>query len=111
MLHPYLAHAFAIDTQNAAVQPFDHADGIGVRYLLIRSGRVTTFAQMLFGSETFTEPGFEEMGFAMQPGGGLDYRVWAGAGLRIQGDFRLSRQGDATVKDWRRFVGGVYRIN
>jgi hypothetical protein len=84
---------------------------IGARYLLSRTGRLTTFAQALLGSERFTEPGFEESGFAFQPGGGLDYILAAGAGVRVQGDFRMSKQGNATFKDWRFFVGGVYSFS
>jgi opacity protein-like surface antigen len=81
---------------------------VGARYLFARSGRLTAFGQALVGVERFTEPGFEESGFAFQPGAGLDYDVAAGVGVRVQGDYRLSRQGEATFKDWRFFVGGVY---
>jgi hypothetical protein len=84
---------------------------VGARYLLSRSSRLTTFAQALFGVERFTEPGFEESGFAFQPGGGVDFLIGAGAGVRAQGDFRMSKQGEATFKDWRFFVGGVYAFN
>lgn len=84
---------------------------VGGRYLLTRSRRLTTFAQTLVGSERFTEPGFEESGFAFQPGAGADFIILAGAGVRAQVDFRMSRQGEATFKDWRLFLGGVYHLN
>jgi hypothetical protein len=81
---------------------------IGARYLLSRSSRLTTFAQALFGTRRFIEPGFEASGFSFQAGGGVDFLLWKGAGVRAQADYRRSTEGNATFKDWRLFFGGVY---
>ena len=81
---------------------------VGARYLLSRSSRVTTFAQGLFGTRRFIEPGFEESGLSIQVGGGVDLELGKGAGVRAQADYRRSKEGDATFKDWRLFLGGVY---
>ncbi len=79
----------------------------GARYDITESGWLRTYGQVLFGRETFTEPGFTEHGFAIQPGGGIDVYVWHGIGGRLQVDYRITDYDEARFKDWRVFFGGV----
>lgn len=79
----------------------------GVRYDLLHSRRLRAYGQVLFGRETFSEPGLTEDGFAIQPGGGLDVYVWRGLGARAQVDYRSTDYDGARYRDWRMFLGGV----
>ena len=82
----------------------------GGRYALTRSARMTTFAQALVGIERFSEPGFTESGFAVQPGAGVDLKIGSRVFLRAQGDYRMSRPNGDTFHDARVFIGiGVGR--
>lgn len=80
----------------------------GVRYDITSSRWLRTYAQTLFGRETFSEPGFTEHGFAIQPGGGVDVYFWKGVGARVQVDYRITDYDEARFKDWRVFGGGVF---
>lgn len=80
----------------------------GPRYDITSSRWLRTFGQVLFGRETFTEPGFSEQGFAIQPGGGVDVYAWRGIGARVQVDYRITDYDEARFKDWRVFFGGVF---
>jgi len=82
----------------------------GPRYDITSSRWLRTYGQVLFGRETFTEPGFTEKGFAIQPGGGVDVYAWRGVGARFQVDYRLADYDGARFKDWRVFAGGVVAI-
>ena len=55
----------------------------GVRYDITSSRWLRTYGQVLFGRETFREPGFTEDGFAIQPGGVAYVYVWKGLGARV----------------------------
>jgi hypothetical protein len=81
---------------------------VGPRYDILPTPWLRAFGHVLFGRETFTEPGFTEDGFAIQPGGGVDVYAWRGAGARVQVDYRTTDYDGARFKDWRVFVGGVY---
>jgi len=82
----------------------------GPRYDITSSRWLRTYGQVLFGRETFTEPGFSERGLAIQPGGGVDVYVWRGIGARFQIDYRITDYDEARFKDWRVFFGGVVAI-
>jgi len=82
----------------------------GPRYDITSSRWLRTYGQVLFGRETFTEPGFSERGFAIQPGGGVDVYAWRGIGARFQVDYRITDYDEARFKDWRVFFGGVVAI-
>jgi hypothetical protein len=79
----------------------------GVRYDLVNARRLRAYGQVLFGRETFSEPGFTEDGFAIQPGGGVDVYVWRGLGVRAQVDYRSTDYDGARYSAWRVFLGGV----
>ena len=82
----------------------------GVRFELVRRSRLALFAQGLAGYERFWEPGLVDSGFAFQPGAGLDLRLWSQFFVRVQGDYRMSRQGGATLNDVRVLVGAGVAI-
>ena len=79
-------------------------------------GRAAPFAQVLAGLEHFSEPGFAQTGFAVQPGGGIDVAVTGRLALRGQVDYRWVRVGAgsgapaATFKEWRVGIGVVLGI-
>jgi hypothetical protein len=77
------------------------------------TGRLTGFVQFLAGLERFSEPGFQQNGFALQPGGGVDVPITGRASLRGQADYRIVRVGGnpgrsgGTFKELRASVGIV----
>ena len=77
----------------------------GARYALFKNNRITLFAQTLAGFERFSEPGFSEIGPAVQPGGGLDLYVSPTVFIRVQGDYRWSQANDATYHAYRIVAG------
>lgn len=83
---------------------------VGARYDIARTRWLVPYAQVLFGREEFSEPGFVETGFATQIGGGVDAFVWKGIGGRAQVDYRITDYDGAKFKDWRVFLGGVVAI-
>ena len=82
----------------------------GAKFGVLRSARMALFAQALVGVERFSEPGFNESGLAVQPGGGLDWAMGARWFVRVQGDYRMSRQTGGTFNSIRVAVGGGVRI-
>jgi hypothetical protein len=68
----------------------------GGRFDIIRSARWAVFAIAQAGMERFAEPGFSEWGFAFQPGGGIDMRLWSRIIARAQGDYRMVQAGGST---------------
>ncbi len=82
----------------------------GARVALAGSRRLTVFAQALVGMERFSEPGFSESGVAVQPGAGLDVGIWSRLGARVQGDYRIASEGDATYRELRFSVGAVVTL-
>lgn len=87
-----------------------HAFLGGARFTVARSSRLTIFAQGLVGIERFAEPGFNESGIAVQPGGGVDLSLFKSVGVRVQGDYRIARQGDTNFKEARVVVGAVLAV-
>ena len=82
----------------------------GAKFGLVRSARMTLFAQALIGVERFSEPGFVESGLAIQPGAGMDWTMGSRYVLRAQADYRLSRQTGGTFNEVRAFLGAGVRI-
>lgn len=82
----------------------------GARVGILRTSRLALFGQVLGGVERFSEPGFVESGPALQTGAGLDVSIWSRLGVRVQGDWRLSRQNDTTYKEVRAAVGLTFRL-
>lgn len=82
----------------------------GARIALTRSSRFATFAQLLAGVERFSEPGFDESGAAVEPGAGLDVRLWSRLGARVQAGLRFANQGDTTYREARVLVGAVFDL-
>ncbi len=82
----------------------------GVTVGLVTTGRTTIFGQALVGLERFSEPGLTESGLAVQPGAGLDWALSPRYFLRVQGDYRMSRQTGGTFNELRFAVGGGIRI-
>jgi len=82
----------------------------GVRMNVWRASRVALFAQALAGIERFSEPGFDESGPAIQPGGGVDIAIWSRLGARTQLDWRFSQQNGASYQALRLAVGVVFRL-
>jgi hypothetical protein len=82
----------------------------GARFAIMTSPQMTLFGQGLVGLERFSEPGFSESGLALQPGAGVDWRMWSRYFLRVQADYRMSRQTGGTFKEVRALIGGGARI-
>jgi hypothetical protein len=82
----------------------------GVRIQIAEMGRLRIFADGLLGMERFTEPGFDESGFAWQTGGGIDFRFWRQLGVRVQTDFRFAYEEDTTFKEFILNSGAVLRF-
>ncbi len=79
----------------------------GARVSLFRASRLGIFGQALAGVERFSEPGFEESGFAFQPGAGVDLHLWKAVAVRGQVDYRTARQNGATYREVRLAAGAV----
>ena len=82
----------------------------GAHVPLIHAGRLRAYASALAGVERFSEPGFNESGFAFQPGAGLDIRLWQALGARVQADYRIAWQDTGTYKDVRVIAGAAIRL-
>ena len=73
-------------------------------------------AQGLAGVEHYSEPGFAEIGLAVQPGGGVDVALIRRLAFRVQLDFRFVRAGAKsefparTFKEWRLGAGAAIAI-
>jgi hypothetical protein len=78
----------------------------GVRISILRFSHAVVYGQTLVGVEMFREPGFEESGLAIQPGAGIDWRVWKQAFIRGQVDYRWAQQTAGNFNELRFFVGG-----
>jgi hypothetical protein len=76
-----------------------------------RRGSMAPFVQTLAGVEHFSETGFTETGFSIQPGGGLDAWLTDRLAIRGQADYRWVRVGAGaglpanTVNEWRIGIG------
>ncbi|HEV3485535.1 MAG TPA: outer membrane beta-barrel protein [Vicinamibacterales bacterium] len=74
------------------------------------AGTMAPFAQVLAGmaraSASYLGESEDATEFAIQPGGGVDFRVTERFGLRVQGDYRIIT-GDETTNEFRFAVGGV----
>jgi len=103
---------FGVNSRDNVVGEWQRLLGIlgGAKFALVRSARMALFAQALAGVERFSEPGFVESGLAIQPGAGLDWAMGSRCFLRVQGDYRLSRQTGGTFNNVRVAVGGGVRI-
>jgi hypothetical protein len=77
----------------------------GARVRLFRLGMVRVFAQGLAGVERFSEPGFSEHGFAVQPGGGADIPLTHRLDVRVQGDYRAAHQEGVWIHEGRFGIG------
>ena len=86
---------------------------VGARIDIVRTRWFTPFAHVLFGQETFEEPGFSETGFAIQPGGGVDVALWKGLGIRAQGDYRFVEYDgdDGRYRNARAFLGVLVKLH
>lgn len=82
----------------------------GARYIVWRNSRLAAFGQAQFGVERFSEPGFDESGFAMQPGGGVDVRMMSSLAVRVQADYRFSTQNQVDYREVRLAVGAVFNL-
>jgi len=78
----------------------------GVRFSLGTTGSVIPFVQGLIGLEHYSEPGFSENGFGVQPGVGVDWFFLPAWAVRAQGDYRWVRANGDTFNEIR-FVTGV----
>jgi hypothetical protein len=83
----------------------------GARYVFWRTPRFAAFGHAVFGVEQFSEPGFDEWGPAIQPGGGLDVGLTPRFSVRVQSDYRFSTQADANYREVRWSVGGVFNLH
>lgn len=74
------------------------------------SGSMVPFAQVLAGvaraKVSFLGESEDGSDFAIQPGGGVDFRVTERFGVRVQGDYRIIT-GEESVNEFRFAVGGV----
>ena len=74
------------------------------------------FVQGLTGVEHYSEPGFAEIGWSVQPGGGVDVALTRRLALRVQLDFRVVRAGAKsefparTFKEWCLGIGAAIAI-
>jgi hypothetical protein len=66
----------------------------GIRYDVIRVGKMDVFAQGLVGWENFRVTGFSDHGFAVQPGGGIDVPIGGSIKGRAQADYRYAHYTD-----------------
>ena len=82
----------------------------GVRFSFQRSAGLVPFGQLLAGLEQYSEPGFSEHGFALQPGGGVELPISSGLSARAQVDFRLAEEQGQTFKEFRIGGGIVIRV-
>lgn len=78
--------------------------------LRTESGKAVPFAQVLAGmargSYSFLGESDDSTEFAVQPGGGVDFRVTDRFGVRVQGDYRIIG-GEESTNEFRFSVGGV----
>ena len=85
----------------------------GPRLSAWRSGRLSTFGQVLVGDARVRGSVFGETGsttvLALQPGGGVDVRLTDLLGVRIAGDYRRLLAEGADEKEFRFVVGAVLR--
>jgi len=74
------------------------------------AGTMVPFAQVLAGvaraNVSWLGEDDDATEFAMQPGGGVDFRLTERFGLRVQGDYRIIT-GEETANEFRFAVGGV----
>jgi opacity protein-like surface antigen len=86
----------------------------GPRFRLGHAGRVSPFAQVLFGvaRATTTVVGISETArdFAYQPGAGIDVALRPHLAARLAGDYRLIRAEGQTSKESRVVVAAVIGI-
>lgn len=82
----------------------------GARWMIVETPRAAIFAEGAIGAERFSEPGFHETGLAIQPAGGVDWRVWRRVSARATAGYRLTRVDDATFKAARVTVGAAVRF-
>jgi len=80
----------------------------GARFSFHRSAGFVPFGQVVAGVEQYSEPGFSEHGFAIQPGGGIELPIRAGLAARAQVDFRIAQEQGQTFKEFR--IGGGVAI-
>jgi hypothetical protein len=78
----------------------------GVRFTAARRARMVPFAQGLAGLERYSETGFSENGFAVQPGAGLDLFISNRTAIRVEVDYRWVRADPRTFNELR-LVAGV----
>jgi len=86
---------------------------IGPRVTARALGRVTPFAQVALGGAHISGgvqfDGALTTGFSYQPGAGLDVMVTPTLGLRVQGDYRVTRTEGHNGKASRILAGLVWR--
>ncbi len=86
-----------------------HAFMGGIRFRNDR-GKLVPFAQVLAGmaraSASYLGESENSSEFAIQPGGGVDFRVSERFGVRVQGDYRMIN-GEDSWNEFRFAVGGV----
>ena len=87
----------------------------GARFALGR-GPVAPFVQTLAGFEHFSEPGFVQKGWAVQPGAGVDVALTDRLAIRSQLDYRWVRAGATaaapagTLNEWRVGLGAAIAL-
>lgn len=76
--------------------------------------RLTPFAQLLAGSGCYCgstdEPDGFRVGFAVQAGAGLDWRLAGALGVRVAGDVRNVRDAGLSFHQWRLAIGPVIQV-
>ena len=82
----------------------------GARFTGGTRSRVVPFAQALAGLERYSEIGFAENGFAVQPGGGIDVWVADRLALRAEVDYRWVRASQQTFNEVRVAAGLAYAL-
>ena len=82
----------------------------GARFTTGTRSRVVPFAQALAGLERYSEIGFAENGFVVQPGGGIDVSITDRLALRTEMDYRWVHASQHTFNEVRVAAGLAYAL-
>lgn len=82
----------------------------GARFTSGTRSRAVPFAQVLAGLERYSEIGFAQNGFAVQPGGGIDVSLTDRLAIRADVDYRWVHASQHTFNEVRVAVGLAYAL-
>jgi opacity protein-like surface antigen len=89
-----------------------HTLMVGPKVRASAYGRVTPFAQVLFGaawaSTKVLDVGDSVRDFAYQPGAGVDWKLKPRVGVRLEGDYRIIRAEGSNSKESRLVAAAVF---